>query len=101
MQISTFIKNYERDLQLKNYANNSIKNYVSQIGSFLSRFIEKDSPKHISVSEIKDYLLTAKEINSQKHMQSAIRAQLIQNHRNIYPRIKKHYIKSKHTHLTS
>jgi site-specific recombinase XerD len=73
MQISTFIKNYERDLQLKNYAKNSIKNYVSQIGSFLSRFIEKDSPKHISVSEIKDYLLTAKEINSQKHMQSAIK----------------------------
>jgi len=51
MQISTFIKNYERDLQLKNYAKNSIKNYVSQIGSFLSRFIEKDSPKHISVSD--------------------------------------------------
>lgn len=73
MQISTFTKNYERDLRLKNYAASSIKNYVSQIGSFLHHFRDKDSPKHISVSEIKDYLLTAKEINSQKHIHSAIK----------------------------
>lgn len=41
MQISTFTKNYERDLRLKNYAASSIKNYVSQIGSFLHHFKSK------------------------------------------------------------
>lgn len=73
MQISNFTKNYERDLNLKNYAQNTIKNYVCQINTFLRHFESKDSPKHISSDEIKDYLLTAKEVNSQKHMLSAIK----------------------------
>lgn len=73
MQISNLIKNYERDLTVKNYAKNSIKNYVSQIKLFLVHFITKDSPKHISSDDIKNYLLMAKEINSQRHMHSAIK----------------------------
>jgi site-specific recombinase XerD len=73
MQISNFTKNYERDLNLKNYAQNTIKNYVCQITVFLRHFESKDSPKHISSDEIKDYLLTAKEVNSQRHMHSAIK----------------------------
>lgn len=73
MQISNFIKTFERDMQLKNYAKNSIKNYVSQITLFLNRFKDKDSPKHISSEDIKNYLLTAREVNSQRNMHSAIK----------------------------
>jgi integrase/recombinase XerD len=73
MQISNFTKNYERDLRVKNYADSTIKNYVCQITIFLKYFETKDSPKHISSDEIKDYLLTAKEVNSQRHMHSAIK----------------------------
>ena len=73
MEISKFIKMYERDLLVKNYARSTIDNYVCQIGVFLRKFSDKDSPKHISSDEIKDYLLTAKEVNSQRHMHSAIK----------------------------
>jgi len=73
MQNSNFTKNYERDLRLKNYADNTIKNYLCQIEMFLNYFKGKDSPKHISSDEIKDYLLTAKQVNSQRHMHSAIK----------------------------
>ncbi|MFN3753330.1 site-specific tyrosine recombinase/integron integrase [Flavobacterium sp.] len=73
MNISNFTQNYERDLRMKNYAVNTIENYVCQIKMFLNFFSKKDSPKHISSDEIKDYLLTAKEVNSQRHMHSAIK----------------------------
>lgn len=73
MKNSNFIQNYERDLKVKNYSPNSIKNYVCQISMFLDYFKEKDSPKHISSDEIKNYLLTSKTINSQRHMHSAIK----------------------------
>ena len=73
MNISNYTQNYERDLKVKNYASNTIENYVCQIRTFLNMFKEKDSPKHISSDEIKNYLLTAKEINSQRHMHSAIK----------------------------
>lgn len=73
MKNSNFIQNYERDLKVKNYSQNTIKNYVSQINMFLGYFKEKDSPKHISSDDIKNYLLTAKEVNSQRHMHSAIK----------------------------
>lgn len=73
MQNSNFTTNYERDLKVKNYAQSTIKNYLCQIEIFLNYFKSKDSPKHISSDEIKDYLLTAKEVNSQRHMHSAIK----------------------------
>lgn len=73
MQNSNFTTNYERDLKVKNYAQSTIKNYLCQIEIFLNYFKSKDSPKHISSGEIKEYLLTAKEVNSQRHMHSAIK----------------------------
>ena len=73
MQNSNFTKSFERDLKVKNYAESTIKNYLCQIEMFLNYFKGKDSPKHISSDEIKDYLLTAKEVNSQRHMHSAIK----------------------------
>lgn len=73
MKNSNFVLNFERDLKVKNYASNTIENYVCQIKMFLNHFKEKDSPKHISSEQIKNYLLTAKEVNSQRHMHSAIK----------------------------
>lgn len=73
MQISNIIKTFERDLKVKNYADTTISNYVSQVNKFLIYFRQKDSPKHISASDIKDYILTAHEVNSQRHMHSAIK----------------------------
>jgi len=73
MKNSNFVLNFERNLKVKNYASNTIENYVCQIKMFLNHFKEKDSPKHISSEQIKDYLLTAKEVNSQRHMHSAIK----------------------------
>lgn len=73
MQISNITQNFERDLKVKNYSDRTIKNYVSQVKMFLAYFKDKDSPKHISADDIKNYLLTAKEVNSQRHMHSAIK----------------------------
>ena len=73
MKTSIFIQNYERDLQQIRFSKETIKNYVSQIRLFLDYFKQKDSPKHISAEEIKNYLLTANEVNSQNAMHSAIK----------------------------
>jgi site-specific recombinase XerD len=73
MKISNFTKLFERDMRYKNYSASTIKNYVCQIELFLKKFMDKDSPKHISSSEIKDYILTSNEVNSQRHMHSAIK----------------------------
>jgi len=73
MNSANYIQNFERDLNYIRFSKETIKNYSSQIKLFLAHFKEKDSPKHISADEIKDYLLTAKEVNSQNAMHSAIK----------------------------
>jgi hypothetical protein len=44
MKTSNLIELFERDLRVKNYAESSIRNYVSQIRMFLKTFGKKDSP---------------------------------------------------------
>lgn len=73
MNSAKYIEDYERDLRFIHFSPETIKNYSSQIKLFLGHFKEKDSPKHISADEIKNYLLTAKEVNSQNAMHSAIK----------------------------
>ena len=73
MNSANYIQNFERDLNFIHFSKETIKNYSSQIKLFLAYFKEKDSPKHISADEIKDYLLNAKEVNSQNAMHSAIK----------------------------
>ena len=74
METSKWLQSFERDLKVKNYSTSTIKNYSSQIGLFLRYFKDKDSPKHINTDDNKSYLLTAKEVNSQRHMHGAIKA---------------------------
>lgn len=73
MNSAKYIQDYERDLDFINFSKETIKNYISQIKLFLAYFKHKDSPKHISADEIKDYMLNAKEVNSQNAMHSAIK----------------------------
>jgi hypothetical protein len=58
MNSANYIQNL-RDLQFIHFSK-EIKNYCSQIKLFLAYFAAKDSPKHISADEIKDYMLNAK-----------------------------------------
>jgi site-specific recombinase XerD len=73
MNSANYIQKFERDLQFLHFSKETIKNYCSQIKLFLAYFAAKDSPKHISADEIKDYMLNAKEVNSQNAMHSAIK----------------------------
>jgi len=74
MNIGKYIQQYSEDLRFKNYAENTIKNYVSQIKSFLEYFnSEATKPSEISEKKIKLWLLKANEINTRKHRLSAVK----------------------------
>jgi integrase/recombinase XerD len=73
MEISNLLKTFERDLRVKQYAESTISNYVSQLGLFLNEYKTKDSPKHINADDIKNWLLKSKSINSQRHTHGAIK----------------------------
>lgn len=74
MNIGKYIEMYSRDLRLKNYSDRTIQNYVSQVGVFLKHFEGvATKPSEISETKIKDWLLTANCVNSQKHMMCAVK----------------------------
>lgn len=73
MNISNLLHCFERDMRVKRLAKSTIQNYLSQVKIFLDHFKGKDSPRHINENDIKDWLLTAKEINSQRAMHSALK----------------------------
>ena len=74
MNIGKYIELYSEDLRLKNYAESSIENYISQVKLFLLDH-EKvaTKPTEISERQIKEWLLKAKTINSRKHRISALK----------------------------
>ena len=58
MNIPKYIEQYRKDLKLKNYAENTISNYISQLNCFLNTFDGKFSePQKINTECIKDWLL--------------------------------------------
>ena len=74
MNIGNYLNRYSEDLRLKNYSENTIKNYVSQVGLFLNYFNDKvTKPSEIKEEWIKDWLLQAKSINGRKHRISAVK----------------------------
>lgn len=74
MNIGNYLFRYSEDLKMKNYSENTIKNYVSQVGLFLNRFNSKvTKPSEIKEQWIKDWLLQAKSINGRKHRISAVK----------------------------
>ncbi len=74
MNIPKYLDLYRKDLLLKNYANSSIQNYVSQVNCFLNYFDERfTEPSKVNESSIKDWLLMANSINGRKHRISALK----------------------------
>ena len=74
MQISTLIDSFEFELVRKGYRPESIKNYVSCSTKFLYHFKGKDSVKHISEQDIKEFLYQYKTHNTQRGYHSAIKS---------------------------
>ena len=74
MKTSIYLQNYERDLTQIAFSESTIKNYLSNVKVFLEFFEKKDSPKHISSDEIKNYLIdVAKNVNYQNAIHSSIK----------------------------
>lgn len=74
MEISNLIKLFEFELKGNRYRANSVENYVSCVSVFLQKFKDKDSVKHINEMEIKEFLYSFKEHNTQRAYHSAIKA---------------------------
>lgn len=73
MENSKQIASFEAEITRKGYRPESIKNYVSCVTKFLYHFEKKDSAKHISEQDIKDFLAQFKEHNTQRGYHSAIK----------------------------
>lgn len=74
MNIGNYLSRYSEDLKIKNYSENTISNYVSQVGLFLKRFNSQvTKPSEITEKMIKAWLLEAKSINGRKHRISAVK----------------------------
>lgn len=74
MNIGKYIQQYSEDLRLKNYSENTIENYCSQVRCFLEYFNSSATkPSEISEKQIKQWLLQAKSINGRKHRISAVK----------------------------
>lgn len=67
MNIGKYVELYSEDLRLKNYSENTISNYCSQVKIFLEYFNKvATKPSEISERQIKDPLLT-NSINGRNH----------------------------------
>jgi site-specific recombinase XerD len=65
---------YRNDLKLKNYSENTIKNYSCQVEVFLKHFQnEFTEPAKINEAAIKNYLLQFKTRNAMCHALSALK----------------------------
>lgn len=74
MKTSIYLETYERDLKQIRFSSATIKNYLSNVKLFLEYFQTKDSPKHISSDEIKNYLIqVAEKANYQNAVHSSIK----------------------------
>ena len=74
MNIGKYVQMYSEDLKLKNYSENTILNYCSQVKLFLEYFDKVASkPSEISEQKIKQWLLLSKSINGRKHRISAVK----------------------------
>jgi len=74
MNIPKFINLYRNDLELKAYADNTIKNYTFQVELFLRKMeVNFTEPSKINEKSIKEWLLETKSVNSRKHRLSALK----------------------------
>ena len=72
MNISEHVDKFKQEMKRRNYADNSIENYASNICKFFS-WSKKDHPKNINESDIRNYLSTFSEPNTQRSNHGAIK----------------------------
>lgn len=72
MNISEHIKKFEQEMKRRNYAQNTIDNYISNIRCFFA-WTTKDHPKNINETDIKEYLGRFLEANTQRSRHGAIK----------------------------
>lgn len=72
MNISEHTEGFIQEMKRRNYSKNTIDNYSSCIKFFFAKST-KDHPKNINEQDIKDFLGTFKEVNTQRNYHSAIK----------------------------
>lgn len=72
MNVSEHMANFIQEMKRRNFAKNTIDNYASCIAHFFSQS-KKDHPKNINEQDIKDFLGTLKQTNTQRNYHSAIK----------------------------
>lgn len=72
MNISEHQQNFIQEMKRRNFAKNTIDNYASCIAYFFLQS-KKDHPKNINEQDIKDFLGTLKQPNTQRNYHSAIK----------------------------
>jgi integrase/recombinase XerD len=72
MNISEHIGNFKQEMKRRNFAQNTIDNYVSCLNVFFGKS-KKDHPKNINERDIKDFLVQFAEVNTQRNYHSAIK----------------------------
>jgi len=72
MNISVHIDEFKQEMKRRNYAKNSIDNYVSCLNVFFGQS-KSDHPKNIHEKEIKEFLGKKEIINTQRNYHSAIK----------------------------
>lgn len=74
MNIPRYVEMYRNDLRLKNYSDNTIKNYSCQVEVFLKHFdTQFTEPSKINEQSIKNWLLQFKTRNAMCHAISALK----------------------------
>lgn len=74
MNIPKYLDLYRKELTLKNYSENTIKNYTCQVELFLKHFENQfTEPSKINEKSIKEWLMTFKTRNSMCHSISALK----------------------------
>ena len=74
MNIPKYVEMYRNDLRLKNYSDNTIKNYSCQVEVFLKHFdTQFTEPSKINEQSIKNWLIQFKTRNAMCHAISALK----------------------------
>lgn len=72
MNVSEHMNNFIQEMKRRNYSQNTIDNYASCIGVFFAQS-KKDHPKNINEQDIKVFLGTLNQTNTQRNYHSAIK----------------------------
>lgn len=72
MNVSEHMNSFIQEMKRRNFSQNTIDNYSSCIGVFFAQS-KKDHPKNINEQDIKDFLGTLTQTNTQRNYHSAIK----------------------------